>query len=455
MSTDERLNLVCKIMFKDCEDKKSEGSGFLIDKNIVITAYHNIKAYKTLGKELLIKFINKESSISCRIEAVIDYDEETDIAIIRIDQDLKFNKYFKLVEFPILNNIGATIEDIQINVIGFRSGVQNEDVFSGVINNLNADESIIINYNRDMNAESFGLSGSPIVIKETFYVYGINIKQHDPDSGLHLKSIITHSKRVKDFLSRNSIEIESYESHKLIGKNIYKEQLLDEVMKKIKQKEILNNGIKSRIERITEELISYLKDIDCVRFEKFINSIKLNGKQQIDFELNSNYKESILHISEIICHIAILELTYIDKKITFEMIRTIQIKDGKYLSYIYPFERSSYLVNAHKLFRHILNNQECNFDGVKQVLVGNTSTSGECSGCIENSNGVTVDFSKIINNICEADGYDMDIEKHRINITNVKSNLESIHFHCTNCLGYDDKENISEVKQNVKNILGD
>lgn len=455
MCTDERLKLVGKIRFENEENKKCEGSGFLIDKNIVITACHNIKAYKNLNKDFLITFKNKNLNIDCKILEVIDYDESIDIAIIKIDSSFMFERYFTMVEFPILNSCRTTIEGIEVNIIGFRNGEEHQDIFSGIINNSNPDESIIINYNRDMNEESFGLSGSPIVMKETLYVYGLNIKQHDPDAGLHLKSIITYSHGVRSFLFKNSIPVKKFESHKLIEKDIYKEQLLKDISNVIETKDILDRVIKRKIVKATEKFIGILKDMNPDKFEMFINSIKLNGKNQNKFELDSNYKESILHITEIICHISILELTYQDKEITFEMLRAIKIRNEKYISYIYPFEINTYMVNAHKLFRYMLNNQECNFDGINQVILGNTLTNGKCRGCSKFSTGVKININNIIENICDTDGYDMDDDDDRLDITKVKTNLEAIDFHCSNCLTYDDKNHIDEVKVNVKNILGE
>lgn len=451
MCTDKRLNLIGKIEFLDEEDIESAGTGFLINKNTVITAYHNIKAYRELNKDFFITF---NSVTKCRILNIIGYDEEIDIAIIEIDTSIELTKYFTLVEFPIINNIGTMIEGIEVKIIEFRSDDENPEIFSGEINNPDRDGNAIIGYHRGPEL-SDGLSGSPIVIKDTFYVYGLNTEQYDPDSELHLKSIITFSPRLRDFLSKNKIKVKKFESHKLIEKDVYKEQLLEEVMSEIKNKDILDTRIRRKIIKSTEKFIQMLNNMDSIKFEKFINSIKLQSKNNKEFNLDSNYKVNVNAITEIICHISIIEIVYEEKEITFKMLKAIKIRNQKYLSYIYPFENSSYKLNAHKLFRYMLNHPECNFDGINQVLLGNTSTNGKCSGCNKNSTGVKIDFSKIINNICDTDGYDMEEDEDRLDITKVKTNLESIDFHCSNCFTYDDKDHINEVKENVKNILGE
>lgn len=451
MCTDKRFNLIGKIEFLDEDSEPRAGTGFLINKNTVITAFHNIKAYKELNNEFSITF---NSVKECRILEIIDYNEELDIAIIEIDNLIDSKKYFKLVEFPNINNDGVTIQGIEVNIIGFRASEENPEIFLGKINNPDIEGNVIIAYDRGPEL-SDGLSGSPTVMKETFYVYGLNTEQNDPDSGLHLKSIITFSSRFREFLSRNEISIRKFESHKLIEKDIYKERLLGEVSDEIENKEMLDVKIRRRIIKESCNFIDILNDMNPIKFEEFINSIKLHSEKNKKFELDSNYKASINAITEIICHISIIEVVYSGKEITFEMLKSIKIKNKKYLSYIYPFEVNSYILNAHKLFKYMLKHPECNFDGINQVLLGNTSTNGKCRGCNKDSIGVEIDFSKIINNICTTDGYDMEEDEDRLEITKVKNNLELINFHCSNCFTYDDKEHIKEIKVNVENILGE
>lgn len=455
-TVDSRTSLIGRIKFKNDKDINSIGTGFLVDKDIVITAYHNIKYYDELNKDWKIEF-NKNSVVETfSISQIIKSNNEIDIAIIRINKSIEQDSYFEMIDFPILNDFGTLIEDIQVNILGYRPGENDQNKFSAVINSTNLDGTSIVHFNRDMFGESDGLSGAPLVIKEKPYVYGVIIEQYDPNVGLHIKSVINSSSIVKEFFQGTPVKIKKFDSYKLIDKESYKLFLLNEVRNCIKTMYVKNPIVLIRIIRESEGIIKILTNMQADKFEAFINFINVcdYSINRSEFKLDSNYKVYVRGLTEIICHISVLSCKYNSKEVNFEALKPIKIIDNKYLSYIYSFNNSSYMASIVQLFKYIEENPECDLNEVTDILVGNETCDLDCSRCKEPFKGAEVDFDSIVSNICIALGYEED-EKGRLKITDIDSDFKKLNFHCKKCLNFDNQQDISCIKNNITNILGE
>lgn len=457
---DIRCELIAKILFLNKDKRTAMGTGFLISEDTLVTAYHNIEAYSKYGNSINIffyKYINGGiNELEFTVESILCKDSILDIAVLKLKEKNEYKEYFKFVYFPIapFGMYPAIGEDkIRISTFGYVIGRDEQKRFDGIINNIEHNNKNAILHLEGIDDDLFGLSGSPLIINGTS-VYGVNLKQNDPQLGLHIESVTLT--KLKKFFIENNIEFEEYDNYLFIEKEKYKEMLLEEVISIIEQKDFLIEDTKNRIVSGAKFIIKDLKSQPVSIFEKVINSINLSLDEK--YELNNQYIKYAEQIAEVISHLVMLKYTY--QKAGFKLTgidaKSIQIEEEKYISYIYLFKKSTYLTSIINIFKYFNNNTENDMSGIYSILVGSsTHNLKSCADLCEYPyNGSRVKFERIIESICSVEDDPFEEKKETLDITKIKQNFERIKFHCQYCLQWDERENMKEITNHLWNVLG-
>ncbi|WP_160687300.1 FxSxx-COOH system tetratricopeptide repeat protein [Clostridium sp. C2-6-12] len=203
MDIDIKLSkLVVRI---DCDGDL--GTAFLINKNILLTAYHVIKKYNE--QNVKIKIFFDTLGMKSEEATVIDCDEESDVAILKlnvstdmsgfleinalkISEDMKWRSYTCFEAFQGTGNIFEK-ELIRGNVY------QNEKT-----ENKKYDIHLDGEYlDQNWNGAFEGCSGSPLIING--YIVGIIVKEENSPRKSPLKAISIY--KIQDYLKKNNIDI--------------------------------------------------------------------------------------------------------------------------------------------------------------------------------------------------------------------------------------------------------
>lgn len=449
---DIRSEIIAKIKFKEEDGSKGLGTGFLIDKDILVTAYHNIKSYIESNCEVNI-FFNNDMKEKFNIKSIKFSSELFDIAILNLDKSLNKEQYFRFVNFPLTRD-GIYEERRQISTLGYIAGRVNLTTFSGKIDSINSEsKNIILALDGDIKEDLGGLSGAPIIIKG-FNVYGIAIKQSDPGLGKDVQAV-TVSNLIRCFID-NNIRVKEFDGYLLIEKEEYKNKLLDRVIPKIENEDYFSLDVKRIMVSGAKFIVRELKEKSVNEFLTIINSISLSKNTK--FELDHEYIKYEKDIAKLILQLVILKYTYRNRGLvlTGEVAKSIRINDERVISYLFSLESTSYLNNIINVFRYFNENIEKDMNGISNILIGNCYHKNTCRSYCDNPfEGSKINFEKIISNICDIDDDPFEEKKGGINITNIKNSFDRIKFHCQNCLECSEVSNINEITTLVKNVLGE
>lgn len=325
---------ICKI---EC-DGEDKGSGFIVNKDTIITASHVL-----LGEPKIIKayFYELGDDIVERLCARVNYELEIDVEVLKLSEQIELEEYFYLC----FNKID-TLENWESYGYPATTNPQSSVVGGSLINiheNYNPcdyDIDLDINYGNIINYE--GLSGAPLIINET--VYGILVHQ----TGQVLKGI--SFSRIKELLKLENIPI-NYIDFKKFKK-------LNSIYKYYEIKKYNFDFYDYNSDLIGEDRKSIDINIEDNSFEKFIRqtswkqnlfqviektiktSSRLNSKvideiKELYEQLNSclfEYKEIELAIEKKLSKLH-LYIEPNENKYTKEIIVFNEIK--KYLNYSY------------------------------------------------------------------------------------------------------------------------
>jgi hypothetical protein len=185
-------------------DGEEVGTGFYIDENLILTADHVIKKYRTKGKN--INIIRDTKGLDVTQASVLDYDETLDIALLKADKTVKTKLSLSIINikegdkwrtYTCFQSLDGTGNDFEKSMI--KGEVYQVEPF----NNLEYDIHLSGIY---LNGEPFyggyaGCSGSPIIINGS--IVGLVVKEEQSQRDTPLKAI--SFSRIKDFFIRNNV----------------------------------------------------------------------------------------------------------------------------------------------------------------------------------------------------------------------------------------------------------
>ncbi|WP_315080680.1 serine protease [uncultured Clostridium sp.] len=222
MGIDERLfNIVVRIK------GVKEGTGFYIDENTLITAYHVVENEAIQGDK--IKIINDILGEDESLGKVIDFDKQLDIAIIKVDN----NRILK--EIPLLvKDIYESEEWRSYTCLdpyeGSKNSYEKEMVKGKIYQNEEFRKQV---YNIHLGGEYLskagmyggfgGCSGTPLIIGKN--IVGMIIKEELSERDTPLKS--ASFVKFEEFFKKNNI---IYEKKKSNIKDIFKAISSDDVI---------------------------------------------------------------------------------------------------------------------------------------------------------------------------------------------------------------------------------
>lgn len=203
MDIDDKLrDLVVRI---DCDGDL--GTAFLINRNMLLTAYHVIKKYKEPNVKIKI-FFNTLGTKS-KEATVIDCDEENDVAI------LKLNIFVNISEFLNINSLKIS-EDMKwrsytcFETFQGTGNLFEKELIKGKIyqneeaQNKKYDIHLDGEYlDQNWNCGFEGCSGSPLVING--FIVGIIVKEENSPRKSPLKAISIY--KIEDYLNKHNINI--------------------------------------------------------------------------------------------------------------------------------------------------------------------------------------------------------------------------------------------------------
>ncbi|WP_179924659.1 serine protease [Priestia megaterium] len=185
---------VCRI-----ECGNSKGTGFLVQKNKILTAFHVISKCKDDSGNITITFPYNESLKNIGLTKVIDYDETLDIALLEVETKLEENQHLRL-------DISKTAKNENWETFGFPKSKWTAGArLTGLVSRSNIDNEDLIwdmdlTYHQELVFQGF--SGSPVKVGNL--IKGIILRELD--GSLAAISIL----KIKGFLDKNKIVYENY-----------------------------------------------------------------------------------------------------------------------------------------------------------------------------------------------------------------------------------------------------
>lgn len=256
----ELKKYICKIV---C-DENDKGTGFLVNRNTIITASHVIEAD---SKSIIAKFLELgDKVIECKctkIENQCDYDVE----ILILDKEIDLTDFMPIDTSMV--TVGAEWQSY-----GY-PGESSPHVASvgGILTNVH-DAFNPCDFNIDLDVKTGkltnykGLSGAPLVIDEK--IQGILIHQNGPV----LKAI--EFRRVKEFLElENIIPLSENQEDNISNVELISSEVMEEFYINNKLNEIINNQNKATI--ILQGSVGIGKST-FVQYYKSTRDIKIIGK---------------------------------------------------------------------------------------------------------------------------------------------------------------------------------
>ena len=147
------------------DTSKINGTGFFINKNLILTCYHVIDGAININ----ISY-NQTKDILCEIKNIFPDD---DLAVIKII-DTSINLDCQILDFKIINNNNFS-SDIFIYTVGYPLNSKTIKTTKGSISGF---QDSLIQIDAALNS---GNSGGPLIIKDTddkYKVIGINVSKH-------------------------------------------------------------------------------------------------------------------------------------------------------------------------------------------------------------------------------------------------------------------------------------
>ncbi|WP_338357462.1 serine protease [Yeosuana marina] len=198
------------------EYKGNQGTGFFVNKNVILTAFHTFFETEIDNSRIVISK-NKDVIIG----EILSYDDELDICLIKTKESLD-------IHLPIQSTNIKINEDWQ--TFGFPNlGEQDYTKFFGTISHKEAEERYDFILNSDQvesNYDFRGLSGAPVISNEK--VIGVILKQIDNKLGA------ISIDKIKDYLTIQHIDFE-------IAKNYtdLPSQFTEEIKRSVKNNDVL------------------------------------------------------------------------------------------------------------------------------------------------------------------------------------------------------------------------
>jgi len=255
-------NNVCKLI---CDDGDNQGTGFLIDKAFILTAYHVVE-----DKTRIIATFTDEVE---RIASIHKKDEKLDIAILKIEE-VDFYEAIKLDSSPLSRN--QQWKTFGYPIVKFETGEPMEDETENkihqILDNLNDDGyNIELNFNKKLSSYE-GLSGSPFVVGDkivgiikTELINGGEAKELHALSFDYLEGFLGEFCILNTSIKKNRIEV------KIEAKEILKLAVAPRDFKNLSK----NKGEEIPLKKIHYEYYSY-QDGDIQKGYLFLGNLIIN-----------------------------------------------------------------------------------------------------------------------------------------------------------------------------------
>lgn len=442
-----RQKAVARIVSQGEETKY--GTGFLVDSDIMITAWHVIS--NNIDDCSKIKIIFEHTSYSFTVTQIIGESDILDIAIIKIDKHVSGVDYLKIACFP-HNRIDICNPAIHYQILGYLcecdSGKQSS--FWCFANSINTRGKWDLNLSFIQQVDNYlslkGLSGAPLLLNDK--IFGITIEQVNNFTGIPAGVISIY--KIRNFLDINGIKYTVYDNFDMLDKNDIKDILLNEVISSIEKKYIKDNGVRKIVNLGSSYVVKKIRQLPIDEFIKLIESVTTTFNSS--FEVSTNYQQYVNAFSEIIIQIALIFYSYGNRNIELSLKKcaSIKINDDNYISYLFSEKYESYRSIIVQLFRYAISNPIVNLDKTGVILIGNEQYC-ECEDRCQNSySGGKFDIDNIVNEITNP-FWDDDTKQE---LSNIRDRFNDFKFHCKNCLKYDSCNSPEEISARIKNALG-
>lgn len=295
---------VVRILCGDCEKDEDGilGTGFFIDKNKVITAYHVVSNSEDLGDKIFINPINMGDDKFYEAK-ILDLKIKSQIAILELNNDFNVNS------LKFTDNYTIKPEVDEWRTFGYpkvrrQKGHVEKGLVSRLLSKINSENADIDLEISSTKIEDFsGLSGSPLVINDM--LAGVIIEQSEADG----KIISIGAVSIK--------ELRKVLPPEYIIENIYKERLKElafnhtknEIRKNIINKKYIkdifveNGNLKENARYFIDKVLFYYKLLDEVESFQFRNlnyylskfdlpifKIEIEDKLKVNININNiNY----------------------------------------------------------------------------------------------------------------------------------------------------------------------
>jgi len=436
-------NSVCKIRVND----KCIGTGFLIAPNLLITAHHVVMFYMLKpDNDLSVEFVTSRTIVRKVID--IQFDSKYDIAVLTIDEPLLDLVPVSFVDFELEL---TELDEVQFETCGFPALAVDMLTFKCKIDSFRPNKvaSVYLRFHGidGASANLQGLSGAPLLRNNE--VYGI-IRSHGVlELGKHATAVRT--KDIVSFLRGLDIEIEvvTYDNYKMLDKKSYLENILNKLLELSSEKEYIYPQVRKSIVKDSKFIIDWLRKNDPAQFENLISSIKLPLEEEFILDISTELHAE--ELAEIISHLVIFKLAYPKMNLQYTKAKPISLAPNRSISYVYSFKKRGYLVSVLCLMKYLYRNRELDFEDINTIIIGNTTADrGLClSYCKEPYEGAKLNLDNIVLEITNP----FEDYGERTVITRISQNLQSIRFHCENCLRSDNAD-MPEITNHIIKIVG-
>lgn len=222
-------------------------------------------------------------------------------------------------------------------------------------------------------------------------------------------------------------------------------EALNRIYEDINSREIKPN-LKTEILKKSGEILEFFGVREEKEFTKFINAIKTPfPKLSFGIDNKIKYKENIYNLANIIIHISLICMTFPESQLQGEIGKVIKINENKHITYLFSERNENYKTIILNLIKYIEENPRYSLKGVKDVIVGSTYTKK----CNVDKPGAIFDFDGILQQFTKAE----ETKDSKIEIINLKNKYD-FNFHCRNCLEFEWRDSIKEIKDILILTLG-
>ncbi|MEL7635527.1 MULTISPECIES: serine protease [Sporomusa] len=434
--TDERLHSIVKIESYLSGKKETKGNGFLVASNLILTPYHVIE-HEIKHKETLRVLFPTLGRSEVVID-IIDPVELLDVAILKLEKNIKDIPVIELGYFPLGK---MYLEPLKYQSIGYMSRNWNEERWiNGDINNPSRAQK----WDLELSAPGVesditwkGYSGSPVFVRHK--CFAMVIYKDDPDMGIPLGAMSICA--LATYLSNHEIPVTEYVDREMLEREECLIKLLDDAVDLIQQKKLPNQAFKEMLLKKVRNLIQQMKNVS--EFENVINSIKTPFVP--DFKVNDGNAGNARLVSDILIQLALMKACKI-AKFSYEKGRSLKLEKG-YISYLYSSQDQSYGSVVLDLFNTLMEEPLDKVADISCVIIGNEKA--DCDDrCSDPFSGASFDMESIVSNIARI------CDKDELTIlTNLQPKLNSLPYHCKNCLNYWDATSLSDISGKFDGIV--